>query len=337
MRLRIGLVTTLSLLLAQSAQAQLTSCPPGSVNGLGIPDRDRATQDACQMAVDVFQFVAPQLGIALIGGNATLGQGGALGGLGHFTIGLRANVLDGDLPDVQNFPQPSTNGRQARELPTKSQFVGLPAVDAALGLFKGLPLGLTNVGGIDLLLSASYVPTVGSPGDAVQVKPDQNLQLGLGARLGLLQESLLVPGVSVTYLHRDLPTTTITGTSTDVDVNVTNAKVKTDAWRITASKSLILFSLAAGIGGDHYDQSATIQGTVKTSPIGTQQSHAILLSQSMTRTNYFLDASMNLLLAKIVAEIGQVSGGTVNTFNSFSGGAADKSRLYGSLGVRIGF
>jgi hypothetical protein len=57
----------------------------------------------------------------------------------------------------------------------------------------------------------------------------------------------------------------------------------------------------------------------------------------MTRTNYFVDASLNMLLAKIVGEIGQVSGGTVNTYNSFSGGAADKSRLYGSLGLRIGF
>ena len=57
----------------------------------------------------------------------------------------------------------------------------------------------------------------------------------------------------------------------------------------------------------------------------------------MTRTNYFLDASLNMLLAKIVGEIGQVTGGSVSTFNTFSGGGADKSRLYGSLGVRIGF
>jgi hypothetical protein len=57
----------------------------------------------------------------------------------------------------------------------------------------------------------------------------------------------------------------------------------------------------------------------------------------MTRTNYFLDATLNMLLAKIVAEIGQASGGSASTYNSFSGGAADKSRLYGSVGVRIGF
>ena len=337
MRLRITLAAAFSLIAVGQAKAQLTSCPPGTTNGLGIPDRQRATQDACQMAVDVFQFVAPQLGIALVGGNATLGQGGALGGIGHFAVGLRANVLSGDLPDVQNFPQPATSGRQSRQLPTQKQFVGLPTVDAAIGLFKGLPLGLTNVGGIDLLLSASYIPTYGSAGDAVQVKPDQNLQIGFGARVGIIQESLLLPGVAVTYLRRDLPTTTITGSSSGVDVSIQDASVKTNAWRLTASKSLILFSLAAGIGQDHYDQSATAQGTVRTSPIGQQTSDPIRLSQSLTRTNYFLDASLNVLLAKLSAEIGQVSGGTVDTYNPFSGGRADKSRLYGSVGLRIGF
>jgi hypothetical protein len=289
------------------------------------------------MAVDVFKFVAPQLGVALAGGNATLGQGGALGGIGHFAIEVRGNALAGDLPQVQNFPSPSTSGVQQHTLPTKKQFVGLPTVDAAIGIFQGLPLGLTNVGGVDLLVNASFIPTYGSPGDAVQVKPSQSLQLGIGARLGLLQESLLVPGVSVTYMRRDLPTTTIIGNSSNVNVNVTDASVKTNAWRLTASKSLILFSLAAGVGRDSYDQSATIQGSVQTSPATSVQSQPIKLDQSMTRTTYFLDASLNMLLAKIVGEIGQVSGGTVNTYNSFSGGRADKSRLYGSLGLRIGF
>ena len=50
-------------------------------------------QDACQKGVDIFNLLAPQLGASLAGGNAVLGQSGALGGLGHFTIGVRGNVL----------------------------------------------------------------------------------------------------------------------------------------------------------------------------------------------------------------------------------------------------
>src|SRR5437868_14491291 len=131
MKVRSLLVTAVGLLVASTASAQQpNTCPHGTVNGLGIPDRDRATQDACQMAFDVFQFIAPQLGIAITGGNATLGQGGSLGGLGHFSVGLRANVLAADLPDVQSFARPNTNGRQAHQLPTQRQLVGLPAVDA---------------------------------------------------------------------------------------------------------------------------------------------------------------------------------------------------------------
>jgi hypothetical protein len=334
MKPRVVFVIAISVVAAGSAQAQSSSCPAGT----GSLDPNRISQDACQMAVDVFRFMGPQLGVALAGGNATLGQGGALGGLGHFTVGLRANLLEGDLPQVQNFPNPSTSGVQPpRTLPSKKQFVGLPILDAAVGVFKGLPLGLTNVGGVDLLLNASFIPTYGSAGDAVQVKPSQSLQLGFGARVGLLQESLLVPGVSATYMRRDLPTTTIIGTSSGVNVNVSDASVKTNAWRLTASKSLILFSLAAGVGRDSYDQTATVQGSVRTSPATSVQSQPIKLDQNMKRTTYFLDASLNMLLAKIVGEIGQVSGGTASTYNSFSGGAADKSRLYGSLGVRIGF
>jgi hypothetical protein len=335
MKVRSLLVTALGLVVASAASAQqANTCPPGAVV-LGVPNADRVTQDACQMAVDVFQYIAPQLGLSLVGGNATLGQGGALGGLGHFTVELRGNAIAGDLPQIQNFPTPSTNGRQSRQLPTKKQFVGLPTLDAAIGVFKGIPLGLTNVGGVDVLVDESYVPTVS--GSSVDVKPSQNLQLGFGVRVGILQESLLMPGVAVSYLRRDLPTTTVTGSSSGMSVKIQDAKVNTNAWRLTASKNLVLFSLAAGIGRDSYDQSALAQGTVQTSPIGSQQSQQIKLSQTMTRTNYFLDASLNMLLAKIVGEIGQASGGSVTTYNSFSGGAADKSRLYGSLGVRIGF
>ena len=60
------------------------------------------------------------------------------------------------------------------------------------------------------------------------------------------------------------------------------------------------------------------------------------MSQNLTRTNYFADVSLNMLLAKIIAEVGMVSGGTVTTYNQFDT-APDKSRLYGSVGLRIGF
>jgi hypothetical protein len=63
----------------------------------------------------------------------------------------------------------------------------------------------------------------------------------------------------------------------------------------------------------------------------------VALSQNLTRTNVFADLSMNLLLFKLTGEIGQVSGGTINTYNTFNGKQAADSRVYGSVGARFGF
>lgn len=332
----------LSVLYAASATAQATAnnCPAGTSSNFGgfaVPDRSRASQDACQMAVDVFQFMAPQLGLALAGGNATLGAGSTLGGLGHFSLGLRANVFNGDLPQIGSFPTPGTNGRSQRVLPSKGQVLGLPTADAAIGVFGGLPFGLTNVGGVDVLLSAAYIPSFGDSTSDVKVTPEQNLQIGYGVRVGLLSESIVVPGVSVTYIKRDLPKTALSGKSTNLDVNIRDAKVETSAWRITASKSFLLFGVVVGGGQDRYKEGANIQATARAGGLA-QTSDVIALAQDLTRTNIFADLSLNLPLFKIVGEVGNSTGssGSVVTYNTFQTGPADKSRTYGSVGIRFG-
>jgi hypothetical protein len=326
-----SLVACASTAFAQGGGLTSSPCPQGS----SPIDQARIAQDVCTQAFDVYQFLAPQLGLALAGGNATLGQGGTLGGIGHASIGLRANAFSGLLPDVGQFTRTTTGARQ-QELPTKSQIVGLPTLDAAIGIFKGIPLGLTNVGGIDVLVSASYVPTIS--GSGASVTPDKSWEFGHGARVGLLQESLISPGVAFTYLKRDLPQTSILGTVQSDSLRITNAKVNTTAWRLVASKNLIAFSLAGGIGQDTYDQQADIEGVIHSTVSGipvTGRSSVPGTKQSLTRTNYFLDLGLNLPVFKIVGELGAASGGTVKTYNSFSGGSADRSLVYGSLGVRL--
>jgi len=314
-------------------------CPPGNV-GQPIPNQARAAQDACQQAYDVYQFVAPQLGLALAGGNATLGQGSTLGGLGHFSIGIRANGFQGSLPDVGSY-QPGVQGAVKNPaLATSDHWVGFPTADAAIGIFGGIPLALTNVGGIDALLSADYVPSYSN--GSFSVSPKSSFKMGYGVRVGLLSESIVVPGVSFTYLKRDLPTTSITGNFASASTGqgsfiVDNVKVNTSAWRFVASKSFLVFGLAAGAGKDSYDQSADISATVSTNIVGLPTASAAVpnTSQKLDRTSYFLDASFNLPLFKIVGEIGQVSGGTVQTYNGFAGGRADKDLQYFSLGLRF--
>lgn len=305
---------------------------------------NNAAHDACLQAVDLFQFMAPQLGLALTGGNATLGQGGTMGGLGHFSLGVRGNVFSGDLPQVgsSNWPAPRTSPDQpSQQLPSKKQVLGLPVVDAALGIFQGIPLGLTNVGGVDVLVSATYVPTIGDSTSDVAIKPQTSIKWGYGARIGILQESMVVPGVAVTYLKRDVPTTDLTGKTksagNQATIHVQNADVKTSAWRIVASKSFVVFGLAAGYGQDKYDQSADVSGTATASFLTQSQTASISqhMAQNLTRSNMFADLSLNLPIFKLVGEVGQASGGTVTTFNTFQSGKADDSRVYGSVGLRF--
>jgi hypothetical protein len=151
---------------------------------------------------------------------------------------------------------------------------------------------------------------------------------------------LLVPGVAVSYLVRDLPTLNIAGANGGDSLYVNNLSLKTKAWRITASKNLLLFGFAAGYGQDKYDASTVIGAHVAARtvpPTPAANAAPVSISQNLTRSNLFADLSVNLLLFKLNAEIGQVSGGTINTFNTFSGKQAADSRIYGSVGARFGF
>lgn len=325
MRVRLSAAAALLILVSGTGLAQNPA--PADPQCLSAP---AGTEDACQQAIDLFRYMVPQLGVAITGGNATLGQGGTLGGLPHFTLGLRGNLVMGHLPELQ---APTFSGISQRpDYPVTAQILGLPVADVAIGIFKGLPLALSNVGGVDLLINASYIPNY--EGDEITVEPDNPLNFGFGVRVGILQESLLVPGIAASYIKRDLPKTTVTGTlsgANSMTVTVRDLDVKTTAWRLTASKSLVLFTLAAGVGQDTYDASTTVSATTS---FGNMPPTSV--KQKMTRTNYFGDFSMNLLVMKLIGEIGVVSGGDVPTHNTFET-KADASRMYGSVGIRFGF
>src|SRR5689334_17847748 len=194
-----------------SAQTIDPRCP-------GLALQDRAAQDACQKAADIFAFMTPQLGIGLVGGNATLGTGGALGGIGRFSIGVRGNAIRGRVPQVANVNAAIT-GAVRSNYAIDDQPVGLPAVEGAFGLFGGVPLGVTHAFALDALVSATYVPEFTRSNVSISL-PDGSLKLGFGGRLGVLTESVATPSVSITYLRRDLPTTSIAATSGDDNITL---------------------------------------------------------------------------------------------------------------------
>lgn len=298
------------------------------------------TQDACQKGVDVFQYLAPQLGAVIAGGNATLGVGGTLGGLGRIYISGRANLVSSNIPRVDEVT-PSVSGARSDEYPTQSQFAGIPQADVAIGLFRGFPLGVTNVGGIDLLGSVSYLPSIDVSGVHLTT-PDGSLKFGGGVRVGIIQESILFPGVSVTYLRRGLPTVDLVSHSEAGDtLHLSDIDVSTDSYRIVASKSLLLLGLAAGVGQDRYSSSATGSAYVSARGlpgIGTDAASVgpISMRQKITRTTYFLDATLNFPIIKVIGEIGRTGAVDIPTYNSFAGSAAGAAQTFGALGIRFG-
>lgn len=323
--------TTTSL----AAQGRATSCPSST----STVNADYYTADACEKAIDLFNYMAPQLGTAIAGGSAVMGKGGTLGGLGHFSVGFRVNAVNGALPQImEGDVRPTTGGAQQDNYRTEKQVVPMPVVDAAIGIFKGIPLGVTNVGGIDLLANVAYMRDFESSDIEVGVR-DGQFKFGYGARLGLVQESLVSPGIAVSIIQRDLPVVNVVGNVEDYTLEVNDLSVKTTAWRVTASKSLLVFGLMVGGGQDRYKSSAMVVGTANNISgvpgLPSATSAPVNLSQSLTRTNLFGGITLNMMMFKLAAEVGQVSGGEIQTFNTFDK-KPDASRLYGSLGLRFG-
>jgi hypothetical protein len=318
---------------AGGARAQ-TSC------AAGVPTTQaQATANSRQQAADLFQYLAPQIATAIAGGSPTLGQTSTVGGLGHFSLGVRGTAVNASVPNVDKFPTCYT-GAYSADLPTSTQAVPGAGADAAIGLFGGLPLALTNVGAVDLLLSATYLPSFDKHNVSVEL-PDGSLKIGYGARVGLLSESIIVPGVSLSFMKRDLPTVNMRANSGGSDtLFVTGLKVKTTSWRIEASKSLLVFGIFGGVGKDKYQSSVDeVRASVNTNSVFGRANATLSPSpaQSLDRTNVFAGVKLNLVIFKLAAEIGQASGGDVTTFNTFSGSAPNASRTYGSVGLRFGF
>jgi hypothetical protein len=221
----------------------------------------------------------------------------------------------------------------SRNYTVKQQYIGLPTVDFALGLTKGFNLGVTRIGGIDLIGGATYVPEVDEDDFSVAA-PDGSLSLAYGARIGLLQQSALIPGVAFSWMKRDMPTLNLS-TSTDGgdQLAINNLAIKSTSWRLSAQKNFLLFQFGAGFGKDNYDFNADVVATVND---GGTYNGSFNAAQEMSRTTMYGSLGINLFLVKIVGEVGQVSGGSAPTFHTYDT-AADAKRMYGTVGVRISF
>ncbi|MFM9014218.1 MAG: hypothetical protein ACKORK_11770 [Gemmatimonadota bacterium] len=285
-----------------------------------------ATSVACNSLSDVFSSLSSQLGGAIAGGSHTLGLGTTLGGFPHFAVAGRVNAVFSKLPDPRNATVAGATSTAAK-LAANGELIALPTLDAAVGIFEGIKLGVTKVGGVDVLASATYVPNLDI--SSLKVTPSAQYQLGYGVRIGLLEQSLLVPGVAVSILKRDLPSMDVAVKAKDASLSLTNYKVGTTSWRVAAQKNLLMLQAAVGFGQDTYDASARLGGTVGT--LGSINANSKMTEKQNT---LYGSLGLNLLLVKVVAEVGQTSGGDLNLLNPFDSNLT-KKRYFASLGARF--
>ena len=326
-------IAAMALLPAASLSAQTTSgqctVTPGLASGA----------DACQKARDLFSFVVPQIGVAVSSGNPVLGEGGTLGGWPKRAFSLRLSAVDGQLPK-NSVPISVTGSAVGSDFGAARTPIPLPSADAAIGIFPGIPLGLTNTLGVDVLLGASYLPTVNE--SDFDVKPKNGgFAFQYGVRVGALQESSFIPGVSVSYMRRKMPTVDLGYTPNNDTLTVSGTSVTANSLRIVASKRFAIFGIAAGVGRDEIEGSASMRASVNETVLATNQRFIVDLPDlryTTTRNTAFVNASLGLGLARLVAEYGWSGEGTVQeTINQFGGRKADEGYRYGSLGIAFRF
>lgn len=329
----------LSAAITTLAQAQDPRDPRCTDPSLGVVGAGGDGGDACQKAVDLFNYMTPQLGSAIAGGNATLGQAGTLGGLGKWTVLLRVTAVKGALPDADDGTTtggpailPSTYETEEIPLP-------LPSIDAAVGLFKGVELAGVTALGVDALGSLYYMPEFEDEESVGLTTPDGSFSIGYGARIGLVGETSMLPGVSFTWMRRALPTISIASAPDDDDeISLADFENQATSWRLVAGKKLGFIGLSVGAGKDSYESSAHLSWHVQQGSIDESQGAFAFDGGSVEATSYFANVLFNLKVVKLVGEIGQVKVSNLSAddfFNQF-GESPDASRLYASFGFRVG-
>jgi hypothetical protein len=285
-------------------------------------------QRVCAAAVDATRAFHPVIGVLVSGGNPTIGSAATLGGLGHASLTLRANVVEVVLPNL------AYNGSSSTVPAGDKLFASAPMVEGTLGVYRGVGNGLLAV---DLLGSAQLLRT--DQIDDLTVSSGARtiggvaLGLGYGARVGLLRELGPVPAVSVSVMRRDIPQIRYGDVpagdwySYGVDLHATNL-------RLVASKKLLVFDMAAGLGWDRYTGDATIQFR---DPFTGVAQPDVPVDLNSSRVLGFLNAGVSLSVVRLTGELGYQGGKNQNLSTDFEDFDTTKGKFFAGLGLRVGF
>src|SRR6266849_1973385 len=279
-------------------------------------------QTICNRAVDAYKTFQPLGGIAISGGDPELGTARGLGGPGHLFVSARVNAVKADIPNPD-----TTQARISGGVPA-------PVVEGGLGLLRGMGGGLLSV---VALVSTTILPT-----NLDKFSVDSNstkigsmaLGVGYGARVGILNGAFPIPSVSVSVMRRSLPRVQLGDLSKgdnfqfDTDLKATNV-------RVAASLRFILLDVAAGFGFDHYSSTGHLRFYNNT-PLNTTI-QTITVPVTNNRQVLFADAGLNLMVLKLVGEVGYQTGKDQKLSTNYRDFDPTAGHVYGGIGVRFSF
>jgi len=339
-----------------------TSAVPMNRNGQPLPAAVvNAVQEPfgflCAQMVNALTTVQPTVGIAFSGGNPVLGTGTTigkrLGVLPRVSVSARANVALVDLPDIFRGGYSNELTAQQPQLgaaPTAGVPVGAVQGDLVIGLFDGISPGpmLSGIGSIDLLGSFSLLPKVDAAGVSESIT-----NYGAGARIGLLRQGLVTPGISVSAMYRVMDDIAF-GSIDDGDPGEFAANLRTLSVRGVVSKGILAFDLAVGAGYDRYTSDVSVGWMLdcKTpecesyQPGGAEIVGRFNGKLTTSAWNVFGNVALDLLVLSIVGELGyQKAVDTISVDDLQEAGLPSSrnltaedlggGRLFGSIGLRL--
>jgi hypothetical protein len=304
----------------------------------------------CAQVVNSFATMQPGVGIAFSGGNPVLGTGSTLGTrlglIPRVSISARANLALAEMPQLfDKYSAAFGEGEQLQPMPRTGVPLGSLQADLSVGVFNGLPLGL---GAVDLLGSVSFVPKVTDIGLSESI-----MNLGGGARIGILKQGIIMPGLSVSGMYRRMGTIGFGNLATHP--GAFSSDLKNLSLRAVASKGFVILDFAAGAGYDRYTSDVGLGWKVT---CATDDCRNVNGGQPLTLSsqidgklntaawNVFGNAGISLLFLKIVGEVGyqkrsdgigadDLRKANFPTDQPLTSGALREGNLFGSIGMRL--
>lgn len=337
-----------------TAQARLAAvCHEPEVVALGA-------RDACIAAAQAAVAAQPVIGLVYSGGTANFGLTGDArpgGASSSGSLGIRANVVQLDLPDIvsDRFDLP--------EGYVETLGVVIPSilVDGSLSVFQGVDHspGIGGIGALSVIGTLSFVP-FSVEADGVR---QADYATGVGVRVQLLRESFTAPAIAATAMRRSLRRVSWGNLCPGGPVPITNPVDNPDLpliaacpgpgdpgevnfdltnWsgRFTIAKSLAGFSGLVGFGYDTFESEV---GFGARSSVRVNDATPIFrfrdLPLESSRWLMFGGISFNLFVASITAEAGWQRGAPpLSDFDSLgSGFDPEDGALFGSIGARVSF